>query len=171
MISAIVCVDSNWGIGYQGELLAHIPEDMKLFREITKGNIVAMGRKTWDSLPKKPLEKRMNCVITSKVDLIEYNRDDNYYLMTLDYAKDIFPILSRHGLLDIFVIGGGVIYKELLPYCDKIYITKILHGYDNVDTYFPNIDNLPEWEIESESKVKEHNDIKYQFCTYKKKEV
>lgn len=170
MISAIVCVDNNWGIGYKGKLLANIPEDMKFFKETTSGNIVVMGRKTWDSLPKKPLEKRMNCVITSKVDSVEYNRDDNYYLMNLDCAKDIFPILSRHDL-DIFIIGGGVIYKELIPYCDNIYLTKILHSYDNVDTYFPNIDDLSEWEMEYKSEVKEHNDIKYQFYTYKKKEV
>ena len=66
MISTIVAVDNNWGIGFNGDLLEHIPEDLKYFKELTSGNIVVMGRKTWDSLPKKPLPNRFNIVITSK---------------------------------------------------------------------------------------------------------
>jgi dihydrofolate reductase len=64
MISAIVAVDQNWGIGYKGELLEHLPPDLKYFKELTTGHVVVMGRKTWDSLPKKPLPNRINYVIT-----------------------------------------------------------------------------------------------------------
>jgi dihydrofolate reductase len=64
MISAIVAVDNNWGIGYNGNLLEHIPDDMKFFKKLTTGNVVIMGRKTWDSLPVKPLPDRLNLVIT-----------------------------------------------------------------------------------------------------------
>ena len=66
MISAIVAVDENWGIGFNGQLLEHIPEDMKFFKKITTGNVVIMGRKTWESLPIKPLPDRLNLVVTSK---------------------------------------------------------------------------------------------------------
>lgn len=66
MISAIVAVDENWGIGYNGDLLEHIPEDLKYFKTLTDGNTIIMGRKTWDSLPKKPLPNRFNVVITSQ---------------------------------------------------------------------------------------------------------
>ena len=66
MISAIVAVDNDWGIGYNGDLLEKIPEDLKYFKTLTTGNIVIMGRKTWDSLPKQPLPNRLNFIITSQ---------------------------------------------------------------------------------------------------------
>lgn len=170
MISAIVCADSNWGIGCNGDLLVHIPEDMKFFKEKTMTNVVVMGRKTFDSLPVKPLAGRVNCVITSKADSVEYNHDDNYYLMRMDYAKEhLIPTFSSHDYINVFVIGGGTIYKELLPYCEKAYVTKVLNSYENADTYFPNLDNIPEWEIEYQSEIKEYNGVKYQFYTYRKK--
>ena len=170
MISTIVCVDSNWGIGSNGDLLVHIPEDMKFFKEKTMTNVVVMGRKTFDSLPVKPLAGRVNCVITSKTDSIEYNYDDNYYLMSMNYVKECFiPTFSTHDYINVFVIGGGSIYKELLPYCEKAYVTKVLNSYENADTYFPNLDNIPEWEIECQSEIKEHNGVRYQFYTYRKK--
>ena len=70
---------------------------------------------------------------------------------------------------NIFVIGGGQIYKELLPYCEYVYVTKVFNCYDNADTYFPNIDEMQEWEMKSASEIKEHNGIEYQFCEYRKK--
>lgn len=170
MISAIVCVDKNWGIGSNGDLLIHIPEDMKFFKKMTTNNLVIMGRKTFDSLHNKPLQNRINCIITSKVNLIEYNHNNNYYLMNMDYIKEyLLPMFLKHDYLDIFIIGGGQIYKELLPYCECVYVTKILQYYNDVDTYFPNIDNMSEWEIKLSSEIKCHNDIKYQFCEYRKK--
>ena len=76
MISAIAAVDKNWGIGFNGELLEHIPEDMKYFKELTTGNTVVMGRKTWDSLPKKPLPDRCNIIISRQGE--HYERNDGY---------------------------------------------------------------------------------------------
>ncbi len=166
MISAIVCVDENWGIGYQGKLLAHIPEDMKFFKDKTTNNAVIMGRKTYDSLPLKPLPNRTNIVITSKKNKTHDNDATSY--VSMKFIKTYFDTLSQKSMANYYIIGGGQIYKELLPYCDKVYVTKVFHCYDNADTYFPNIDNIPEWEIESASEIKEYNNIKYQFCTYKK---
>ena len=166
MIAAVVAVDSNYGIGSNNELLAHIPEDMKHFKEVTTGGTVVAGRKTYDSLPKKPLPNRTNIIITSKADVPEVI-DDDVLISNMEYIKvwltDDKLISENNG---IYVIGGGMIYKDLLPFCERVYITKILHAYDNVDTYFPNIDNMPEWEMTSASEIKEHNGVQYQFCVY-----
>ena len=169
MICAICSVDENWAIGYQGKLLANIPEDMKFFKEKTKDNTVIMGRKTYDSLPTKPLPNRENVVITNNF-LNGYNlsRDENGTVFTdLISIKNVLR-LKEMDEYNIFIIGGGQIYKELLPYCEYVYVTKVFHSYDNADTHFPNIDNMPEWVMESASEIKEYNNIKYQFCKYRK---
>ncbi len=171
MISAICSVDENWGIGSNGDLLVHIPEDMKFFKEKTTGSIVIMGRKTYDSLPSKPLPNRTNIVITSKIDNQFEIKGNGVFFMTMDFIKTILGITTKESLVNVYIIGGGQVYKELLPYCDKAYVTKVLNSHENVDTYFPNIDILPEWEVESEGALKEYSGVQYQFYTYKKKEV
>ena len=85
MISAIVAVDNNWGIGFNGDLLEHIPEDLEYFKQLTTGNIIIMGRKTWESLPKKPLPKRRNLVLTSNPD--NYNNTNEVNFFTLSQIK------------------------------------------------------------------------------------
>ena len=167
MIAAVVCVDNNYGIGSKNDLLAHIPEDMKMFKEITTGGAVIVGRKTYDSLTKKPLPNRKNIIVTSKVKRKPKIQKDDTIHSNMNYIKAwlVHPEVVNENC-GIYVIGGGMIYKELLPFCERVYITKVLHSYDDVDTYFPNIDNMPEWEMTSASEVKEYNGIKYQFCVY-----
>ena len=159
MISAIVAVDNNWGIGYNGDLLEKIPEDMKYFKELTTNNVVVMGRKTWDSLPKKPLPDRTNIIISNKGNLLLENGAirlslDDLLLGITDFEDDVF------------VIGGGQIYKELLPYCEKVYLTKIHKSFDNVDTYFPNLDELDDWCFKCSHGVKTYKDFTYEFMEY-----
>lgn len=161
MISAIVAVDKNWGIGYNGDLLAHIPEDMKYFKELTSDNWVIMGRKTWDSLPKKPLPNRRHLVITS--DPAQYENTNEVLFTPLGQAK---LIMKQQKGLTFFVIGGGQIYEKLLPLCNRVYVTKIEKSYENVDTYFPNLDNMAEWQITSSTDLHEYKDIKYSFEIY-----
>lgn len=167
MIAAVVCVDNNYGIGSKNDLLAHIPEDMKMFKDITTGGAVVVGRKTYDSLPKKPLPDRQNIVITSKVKKKPKIQKDGTIHSNMKYIR---AWLSKEEVINencgIYVIGGGMIYKELLPFCERVYITKVFHSYEDVDTYFPNIDEMPEWELTSASEIKEHNGIHYQFCVY-----
>lgn len=168
MINAIVAVDNNWGIGSNNKLLANIPEDMKFFKEKTMNSIVIIGRKTYESLPKKPLPNRTNVVITSNIDkenVLEVKKDGVVYV-NMDTLKSILPYIS----INTFIIGGGMIYKELLPYCEQVYVTHIYKTYDNADTFFPNIDDMPEWEVEWTSEIKEYNNTYYQFLTYKNKE-
>lgn len=161
MISAIVAVDENYGIGYKGDLLCNIKEDLKHFKELTTNGVVVMGKKTWDSLPKKPLPNRFNIVIT--------NQERHFEEMTAFIPFEEVVSLLAHVMPEEkwFIIGGGTIYKELLPYCEHIHLTKIHKSFENVDTYFPNIDEMNNWEIESASGIKEENDVKYQFCIYK----
>ena len=126
MISAIVAVDNNWGIGYNGDLLEHIPEDLKYFKELTTGHVVVMGRKTWDSLPKKPLKDRLNIVISSQP---RGPLGDMAFSIPMEEAKIRLALSSADE--EWFIIGGGTIYKELLPICDRVYVTKILKDHEN----------------------------------------
>ena len=158
MISAIVAVDYNWGIGFNGDLLEHIPEDLKYFKTLTVGNTVIMGRKTWDSLPKKPLPNRTNIVITGNPNM--YNDAE---FMDLFDAK-LYLIYNKNE--DIFIIGGGKIYEELLPMCDRVYVTKIFKDHNQVDTYFPNLDESKEWEPAICSDIHQQEDLMYQFWQY-----
>ena len=160
MISAIVAVDYNWGIGFNGDLLEHIPEDLKYFKELTSGKhkAVVMGRKTWDSLPKKPLPNRTNIVITNNT-----NMEGQAEFMDLADAI-LYFIYNKND--DIFIIGGGQIYEKLLPLCDRVYVTKIYKDHDQVDTYFPNLDKSDEWGPAMQSALHTHKDLIYQFWQY-----
>lgn len=168
MISAIVAVDNNWGIGYNGNLLEHIPEDLKYFKALTTNHVVVMGRKTWDSLPHKPLKDRINIIISNSL-LSEYNQSWDVIkhlsvCMSLDYAINYIQAINNDN--DVFIIGGGSIYQEFLPVCDRVYVTKIYKDYNDVDTYFPNLDLLNDWQVTEYGDIKHFGNISYQFLTY-----
>lgn len=169
MISAIVCVDKNWGIGYQGKLLTHIPDDMKFFKEMTTNNVVIMGRKTYESLTIKPLPNRTNIVVTSKSNNIK--NEDGTMFVSMEFIKRYLETLSPISPINYYIIGGGQIYKELLPYCHTAYVTKINCSYKNVDTYFPNLDEMKDWEewIDEDDKNREYYGLEYKFCVYERK--
>ena len=155
MISAIVAVDNNWGIGFNGKLLEHIPEDLKMFKQLTIGHTVIMGRKTWNSLPKAPLSKRSNIIISSGEPLI---MDKNTLRLPLEAVIEFLEYTKD----EIFIIGGGTIYKELLPLCDKVYVTKIFKDHPNIDTYFPNLDQMKdEWKLDNSEEIQNYNGINY----------
>ena len=139
MIAAIVAVDNNFGIGFNGELLERIPDDLKRFKQLTDDSTVVMGRKTWDSLPKKPLPNRFNIIVTSQ------EVDDNDIDIKHSSMEEVKSFLELDLGIPVFIIGGGMIYRELLPYCQEVYLTRILKDHDNVDTYFPNLDEMEEW--------------------------
>ena len=159
MISAIVAVDNNWGIGFNGDLLEHIPEDLKYFKELTTGHVVVMGTNTWNSLPIKPLPKRGNIIISSADRLIMCK---NTLRLHMEDVIDYFDYTND----DVFIIGGGSIYKQLLPFCDRVYVTKIFKDHENVDTYFPNLDESEEWAPAMCGNLRTHNDLSYQFWQY-----
>lgn len=154
MIYAIVAADLNWGIGSDGQLLEHIPEDMKFFKEKTVGHPVIMGRKTWESLPKRPLTDRENIVISSTIEGGKSLEEIKDWIYNLDEDEDAY------------IIGGGQIYNALLHLCDKVYITRIYKAYSNVDTYFPDLDQDPRWYLIEAGDFKEYNGVLYKFLTY-----
>ena len=161
-MNLIVAVDKNWAIGLNGDLLVSIPQDMKFFRETTKGKVVAMGRKTLESFPNGlPLKNRVNVVLTS---------DKNYNgrgAVLVHSIEDMVKELQKYNEEDIFVIGGETIYRQLLPYCKKAYITKIDHAY-HADTFFPNLDEDPEWEMTGISDEQTYFDLEYVFTLYER---
>ena len=161
-MKAILSADRNWGIGYQNKLLVSIPSDMRFFREMTEGKVIVMGRKTLESFPNGlPLKKRINVVLT---------HDRSYQV------KDAVIVHDKEELLeelkkyqeDIFVVGGGSVYELLLPYCDTAYVTRIDMEYQ-ADTFFPDLDQDPEWELTEESDEQTCFDIEFTFTVYRRK--
>lgn len=161
MISAIVAVDKEFGIGYKNKLLESVPEDLKRFKELTTDKVVVMGRKTWESLPKKPLPNRHNIVITS---IPPKNADKYENVEFCSMPEAIIYLLSTED--DVFIMGGGQVYSHLLAYCDKIYLTLFNKEYEKVDTYFPNFASSGNWALTKISEIKTYNDISYQFQEY-----
>ena len=158
-MNLIVAIDENNGIGKNNNLLAHIPEDMKFFKEKTIGNVVIMGRKTLESFPnKKPLPNRINIVITGDK---EYKVDG---AIIVNSVKDAIE-RAKDENKEIYVIGGASIYKQMLEFCDTLYVTKIFKSF-NADTFFPKISD--DWKVENLSEIKEYNNIKFQFKKYTK---
>lgn len=162
-MNLIVAVDKNWAIGLGNQLLVSIPQDMKFFRQTTQGKVVAMGRKTLESFPGgQPLKNRVNVVLTT---------DKNYPTkgITLVHSiEDMIEELKKYEDEDVYVIGGETIYRQLLPYCKKAYITKIDHAY-HADTFFPNLDEDPDWEMTQISDEQTYFDLEYVFTIYERK--
>ena len=145
-MTLILVADNDWAIGRDGGLLARLPEDMKHFRETTTGHAVVMGRKTWESFPKRPLPDRENFVISRTVKQLDGAR--------VFGSVEEFLAFSREYDGEIYVIGGGEIYAQLLPYCDTALITRVYECFGG-DTFFTDLDALPEWEIAEASPVME----------------
>ncbi len=161
-MNLIAAVDNNWAIGKKGKSLVSIPEDMKYFREETTGKVLVMGRKTFESLPGGPLAKRINIVLTTNM---TYKADGAIICHSVD---EVLEKIKPYKSEDVYIIGGGEIYREFLDMCDVAHITKIDYKYD-ADTYFPNLDKMDNWYIEVESDEKTYFDIVYEFVKYVKK--
>ena len=135
-MNLIACVDKNWAIGYNGDLLIRIPEDLKLFKKLTFDKHVIMGRKTMESLPKKYLENRVNIVLSHK-DI------DNPNVIVMKSVDELLEYKRNHKNQfsddDYWVIGGAEIYKLLLDYCDTAFITAVNHSFENADAFIPNL--------------------------------
>lgn len=160
----IFAVDENWGIGLEGRMLIEIKEDLKRFKRITHGNIVVMGRKTLKAIPgEKPLEGRINIIVTRQRD---FKRDGFYVLNDLKDLHKLLDEINPRNEKKVFITGGGSIASQLLPLCNKAYITKILKDFHHIDTYVPNLDILPHWKKLSESPIHSHGDIKYKYVDY-----
>ena len=162
-MNAIAAVDANWAIGNKNRLLTSIPADMKFFREKTMGHVVVMGRKTLESFPNGlPLKNRVNIVLTANR---SYRVKDAIIVHT---KEELLEELKKYDSNELYVIGGGSIYEMLIPYCDTAYITKIDHVYA-ADTYFPNLDQMDDWEMTEVSEEQTCFDLEYVFAKYERK--
>lgn len=161
-MNLIVAVDKNWAIGKDNDLLVSIPNDKKMFRQMTTGKVVVMGRKTLESFPGGlPLKNRTNIVLTRNED---YRVKD---AVAVHGLEELFNELEKYDTNDVYIIGGEEIYRLLLPYCDVAHLTKIDHAYE-ADTYFPNLDELPEWRVTATSEEQTYFDLEYHFVKYEK---
>ncbi len=164
-MNLIVAVDKNWAIGKNNDLLVRIPADQKFFRETTTGKVVVMGRKTLESFPGgRPLKKRTNIVMTRDRD---YAVPDAIIVHTME---ELYEELEKYDSGDIFVIGGETVYRQLLAECDVAHVTKIDFAFD-ADTYFPNLDEMPEWERTDGSEEQTYFDLEYYFYKYEKRKA
>lgn len=162
-MNLIAAVDKNWAVGCRGELLVSIPADKKFFRQETLGKVVVMGRKTWESLPENQLLKdRTNIVITRKK---EYHAKGAIVVHSIN---ELLEAVKEFASEDVYVIGGGEIYRQLLPYCQLAHVTKIDYAYF-ADTWCPNLDENPEWELTGISDEQTYYDLVYEFCRYERK--
>jgi len=159
MISIIVAVSEDWGIGKDNELLWHISEDLKRFKRLTTGKTVVMGKKTWESLPRRPLPGRKNIVLTDNTKEFIENAVTCY---------SIEDALSKcSGDEEIFIIGGGSIYRQFMPIADRLYITHV-HKKATADIYFPEID-LNIWKVTEEEEFLSDEGIPYTYTVYSRK--
>ena len=159
-MNCIASVDNDWGIGLNNQLLYHIPEDLHFFKEKTIGKTVIMGSNTLMSLPNQmPLNGRRNIVLSKSI-----TRDD---LVVCRDLTSLFEVLKDYSDEDIFVIGGQQIYRLLLPYCHKAYITKV-NGEKKADCFFENLDLNKEWKLTSKTEKQVYRGTEYCFCEYKR---
>lgn len=163
-MNIIVAVDEHWAIGNKGRLLVSIPNDHKHFREETTGKVVVLGRKTLQTFPQgRPLENRINIILS---------KDKDYSVkgaVAVHSVEELLEELKKYPSEDVYIIGGESVYRQLLPYCDTVHVTKIQHAYE-ADTYFPDLDQDPDWEITAESDEQIYFDLPYTFLRYERKE-
>lgn len=159
-MKAILHADKEWGIGKSNGLMFSIPADMKFFRETTTGNVVVMGSNTLKSFPcGNPLKNRTNIVLFPG----GAKRDDCVIVQSLE---ELFAEIKKYDADKVFVIGGAMMYKTLLPYCTEILVTKV-DAVGGADAYFENLDKNPSFSLVRESEPVETNGYTIRFTTYK----
>lgn len=162
-ICAIVATGDDFEIGYNGDLIWHIKEDLKRFKSLTMGHPVVMGRKTRESLP-KALPGRTNIVITRNHD---YTSADSLIAHSLNEAIELAK--TAEGSDKIFIIGGGQIYEEAFPLLDALEITHIYETPEKVDTFFPKV-TMDDWELTNKSETFETiSGLKYDFESFSRR--
>ena len=159
MISIIVAIAENYAIGKKGDLLCHMPADLKHFKEITTGSTVLMGERTFLSLPKHPLPNRRNIVLTDVKG------------KTFEGAETVYSLDELVAKVDkneeAFVIGGGMVYRQMMERADKLYITHIHHSWEDADTFFPEIDSKIWKQLSTERhSADDKNPYNYTFAEY-----
>lgn len=161
MIISILNADIKWGIGKRNGLLFSLPLDMKFFRETTKGHVVCMGENTLLSFPNsQPLKNRTNIVLSKEK---EYRFDN---VINVHTFEDFLHIIKNYSLKeDVYIIGGASIYRQTLPYVDKVLLTKV-NKDGGAEVFFTNLDESEDFECVDEGNPIMDGDIEIRFTTY-----
>lgn len=168
MITLIAAVAADRGIGFRGDLLWHIPADLKHFKKVTMGAPVVMGRNTWESLPKRPLPGRRNIVVSRTPGYEAEGADVFASLEEALESASATAVSHPSGAKEVFVIGGATLYEASLPLADALELTEIDAVAEHCDTYFPVV-NLTEWNSVSEEPCAEGEPVNYRFCRYERR--
>lgn len=162
MKAIVVVIDENNGIGKDGGLLCHLPNDLKHFKQITTGHTIIMGRKTYESLPKGALPNRINIVITSA------EKEKFPGCIVVRSVEEALSVSENHE--KVFIIGGGELYRSTLHLADTLYLTRIHNTFEDADTFFPKID-FEDWVLREEDKHRADDKhlYPYTFLTYSRK--
>ena len=161
-IHAIVAIDENGAIGRQGDLLCHLPADMRHFKEVTMGHSIVMGRKTFDSFPRRPLPGRQNIVIT---------RDPKWAYPGVTVAHGLDEAIATAQNDTVFIIGGAQIYELALPRVEVLHLTRIHARWASADVFFPALDMTQWQEVDREHHASDHrNAYEFDFITLKRRE-
>ena len=160
MIIGIVCVDNKWSIGKNNDLLFHLKEDMKFFKNKTTDHVVAMGENTLLSLPgRKPLKNRINIVLCPE--------GHEYEGCVCVHSFDEFIIKLKACAGEVYIIGGGMLYNSMLNYYDKVYVTKVEADGEGT-VFFPNLDENESFTLTDCTEPIEDNGYTINFCTYER---
>lgn len=170
----LLAVDSNFAIGKDGDMLFRIPEDQKRFRKLTTGNIIVMGRKTLDSFPSsKPLPNRENVVFSRSVTNKNfYDKFGKKLPKNLNFVKNrnelkiLLARLNPFAEKEVFLIGGGILVRDMIDLVDSADLTLVEKTHDGADSFIPDISKDPSWRIISQSEKKEYEGLKYSFCQF-----
>ena len=158
-MDAIVAVYDDWGIGRDGDQPIALSADRKFFRRTTAGSAVIVGRKTVSTFPGgQPLPKRRNIVLT--------RQDITLPGFETAHSPEEAALLCRDEA-QVFVIGGGTVYQQMLSMCDRVIVTKV-HCTTPCDTWFPNLDESPEWMLADTLESGEEDGIQYEMCVYER---
>lgn len=161
-LSIIVALADDNAIGKDNDLIWHISEDLKRFKALTTGHTVVMGRNTWNSLPKKPLPKRRNIVVT---------HDEHFSPEGAEVAHSLQEIMELvKGEEEVFVMGGAALYQQLLPFAQRLYVTHVYSAYPEADVHFPVIDESVFVKVkETEIVTDEASGLRYNYIDYERK--
>ncbi|MCM1289694.1 MAG: dihydrofolate reductase [Corallococcus sp.] len=162
-MNLIVVVDEKWGIGKNNGLLFRLPRDMRFFREKTGGKVVVMGANTFRSFPNGALPNRINIVLDASGARHEG-------AVTVSTVDELETELQKYNSDDVFVCGGASFYQLMLPRCKTAFVTKV--GADGgAQLFFPDLDQLPNWQLVFRSEPQNDNGYEITFCTYQNVDI
>ena len=160
-MNAYIVADQRWAFGRNGGLLFSLPADLEHFHALTQNGTVIMGPERLEFFTGgKPLPDRRNIIVARDLRALPEGTEG------VSSPEEALALAGGPDADDLWIIGGGSIYATLLSRCRKVYLTRVETKVKESDTYFPNLDKLPNWEVESSSEMMQENDLKFRFIRY-----